>query len=67
MIAPPGAGPNQIVDVNDSKLTMRGFATDSEEIPVVKINGAPANMRPQSNQSAEFWSEPLVLPPGILY
>jgi hypothetical protein len=64
LIAPSGAGSNQVVDANDSPLTIRGFAMDSTGIPVVKINGAPANMRPQSNQAAEFWSEPLPLQPG---
>jgi hypothetical protein len=64
LLVPSGAGSNQVVDANDSPLTIRGFAMDSSGIPVVKINGAPANMRPQSNQAAEFWSEPLPLQPG---
>ncbi len=37
---------------------------DSTGIPVVSINGSPANMRPQNNQAAEFWSDPLPLQPG---
>jgi hypothetical protein len=37
---------------------------DASGIPVVMINGAPANMRPQSSQAAEFWSDPLPLQPG---
>ena len=64
MITPSGAGSNQVVDASDSPLTIRGFAMDATGIPVVKINGSPANMRPQSNQAAEFWSEPLPLQPG---
>ena len=28
------------------------------------VNGSAANMRPQSNHAAEFWSEPLPLQPG---
>ena len=64
LIAPSGAGSNQVVDASDSPLTIRGFAMDSTGIPVVRINGSPANMRPQSNQAAEFWSEPLPLQPG---
>jgi len=64
LTTPSGAGSNQVVDANDSPLTIRGFAMDSTGIPVVKINGSPANMRPQSNQAAEFWSEPLPLQPG---
>jgi len=58
------AGSNQVVDANDSPLIIRGLAMDSTSIPVVKINGSPANMRPRSNQAAEFWSEPLPLQPG---
>jgi hypothetical protein len=64
LIAPSGAGSNPVVDANESPLTIRGFAMDATGIPVVKINGAPANLRPQSNQAAEFWSEPLPLQPG---
>ena len=64
VMAPSGAGPDQVVDVHDSPMTIRGFTMDTSGIPVVKINDSPANMRPQSNQSAEFWSEPLPLKPG---
>ena len=64
LTAPSGAAPNQVVDASDSPLTVRGVAMDSAGIPVIKINGVPSNMRPQSNQAAEFWSEPLALHPG---
>jgi hypothetical protein len=64
LIAPSGAGTNPVVDAKESPLTIRGFAMDTTGIPIIKINGVPANMRPQSNQSAEFWSEPLPLQPG---
>jgi hypothetical protein len=37
---------------------------DSTGIPVVSINGAPASMRPQNTQAAEFWSDPLPLKLG---
>jgi hypothetical protein len=37
---------------------------DSTGIPVVRINGSPANMRPQTLQAAEFWSDPLTLQLG---
>jgi hypothetical protein len=52
------------VDVTDAGLTVRGYTMDNTGIPVVKINGTSANMRPQSSQTAEFWSEPLTLLPG---
>jgi hypothetical protein len=64
LTTPSGVGANQVVEANDSPLIIRGFAMDTMGIPVVKINGAAANMRPQSNQAAEFWSEPLPLQPG---
>jgi hypothetical protein len=37
---------------------------DSTGIPVVRINGSTANMRPQTTQAAEFWSDPLTLQAG---
>jgi hypothetical protein len=37
---------------------------DTTGVPVVSINGVPANMRPQNSQAAEFWTEPLTLQPG---
>jgi hypothetical protein len=62
--APSGAGANQTVEAQESPLVIRGVAMDSDGIPVVSINGLPANMRPQNNQAAEFWSDPLPLQPG---
>ncbi|MFZ0959820.1 MAG: hypothetical protein WAO35_02865 [Terriglobia bacterium] len=62
--SPSGAGPNQTVESNQSSLVIRGVAMDSTGIPVVSINGVPANIRPQNNQAAEFWSDPLPLQPG---
>jgi hypothetical protein len=62
--SPSGAGENQTVEMNESSLVIRGVAMDSTGIPVVSINGTPANMRPQNPQAAEFWSDPLPLQPG---
>jgi len=62
--APSGAGANQVVETDQPSLVIRGVAMDSTGMPVVSINGSPANMRPQSAQAAEFWSEPLPLQPG---
>ena len=45
-------------------MAIRGVAMDSTGIPVVAVNGAAANIRPQSAQAAEFWSDPLPLKPG---
>jgi ribosomal protein S16 len=62
--APAGAAANQTVEVTESPLVVRGVAMDSGGIPQVSINGAPANLRPQNTQAAEFWSDPLPLQPG---
>jgi hypothetical protein len=65
--SPPGAEPNQILEVQDPTLVIRGVTMDSTGIPVVNINGSPANMRPQTLQAAEFWSDPLPLQAGTNY
>jgi hypothetical protein len=62
--SPPGAGENQAVEWQESTVVIRGVAMDSTGIPVVMINGSPANMRPQTSQAAEFWSDPLPLQAG---
>lgn len=62
--SPSGASANQTVESQESPLVIRGMAMDSTGIPVVSINGSPANMRPQTNQAAEFWSDPLPLQAG---
>jgi hypothetical protein len=62
--SPPGAGENRTLELNESTVTLRGVAMDSTGIPVVRINGSPVNMRPQTSQAAEFWSDPLALQVG---
>jgi hypothetical protein len=62
--SPAGVGANQTVEAQQTPLVVRGVAMDSGGIPVVSINGSPANMRPQNTQAAEFWSDPLPLQPG---
>ncbi|MGA3164717.1 MAG: hypothetical protein ABSF14_01220 [Terriglobia bacterium] len=64
LAAPPGAGANQVIELDESPLVIRGVAMDSTSIPVVTINGSSANMRPRGTQAAEFWSDPLPLQPG---
>jgi hypothetical protein len=64
LASPSGVSPNQTVESNESPLVIRGVATDRTGILVVTINGSAANMRPQSAQAAEFWSEPLQIKPG---
>jgi hypothetical protein len=53
-----------MLDWQDSTVVIRGVAMDSSGIPVVRINGLAANMRPQTAQAVEFWSDPLTLQPG---
>jgi hypothetical protein len=62
--APSGAGANQVIELKESPLVIRGVAMDTTGIPVVSINGALANMRPQNAQAAEFWTDPLPLQSG---
>jgi len=62
--SPPGAGEDQTLEWGESTVVIRGMAMDSTGIPVVRINGSPANMRPQTTQAAEFWSDPLPLQAG---
>jgi hypothetical protein len=62
--SPPGAGDNQTLEWAESTVVIRGVAMDSTGIPLVRINGSPANMRPQTSQAAEFWSDALPLQAG---
>ncbi|HTS68266.1 MAG TPA: hypothetical protein VMO17_04725 [Terriglobia bacterium] len=62
--SPPAAGTNQPVEVEEPTVTIRGVAMDRTGIPVVKINGSPVSMRPQTSEAAEFWSEPIRLQSG---
>jgi hypothetical protein len=62
--SPSGAGENQTIEWQNPTVVIRGVAMDSAGIPVVMINGSAANMRPQTSQAAEFWSDPLPLQVG---
>jgi hypothetical protein len=62
--APRGAGADQVIETDESSMVIKGVAMDSAGIPVVTINGTAANMRPQTTQAAEFWSDPVPLQPG---
>jgi len=62
--SPPGASAGQTVECDQPTFVIRGVAMDGAGIPVVQINGSPANMRPQTSQAAEFWSDPLPLQAG---
>jgi len=62
--APSGVAANQTIEVSESTVVIRGVAMDTTGMPVVRIGGAAANMRPQNPQAEEFWSDPLQLKPG---
>jgi hypothetical protein len=64
VMAPSGANQDQTIEVNESPLIIRGVAMDSSGLPTITINGAPAALRPKSENAAEFWSDPLTLKPG---
>ncbi len=64
LASPSGASANQTIETNEASLVVRELATDSTGIPLVKINGVTANMRPQNTQAAEFWTDPLPMKPG---
>ena len=60
----PERAQNQTIEVNESPLTIRGVAMDNSGLPTITINGAPAALRPKSENVAEFWSDPITLKPG---
>jgi hypothetical protein len=71
----PAAAPPQIVifepsptngmlETKDPTLKIRGVAIYKSGMPMVSINGTPANMKPQDAQTAQFWSDPLTLNQG---
>jgi hypothetical protein len=64
ILVEPSATSGQAVEVSTSTLKIRGVAMDATGFPIVSINGAPANMKPENAQAAEFWSDPLTLQPG---
>ncbi len=62
--SPPGAVEGHPVDWQEPTIVVRGVALDSTGMPLIKINGMAANMRSQTAQAAEFWSDPLTLQLG---
>jgi hypothetical protein len=64
ILVEPSASEGQTLEVSNPTLRIRGVAMDSTGIPIVSINGSPANMKPQNTQAAEFWSDPLTLQAG---
>jgi hypothetical protein len=62
--APSGAGADQVLETDETSVVIKGVVMDRAGIPVVTINGQPVNMRPQTSQAAEFWSDPVSLQPG---
>jgi hypothetical protein len=57
LVEPSVAASGVTLKVERAAFKIRGVAMDNAGMPVVTINGAPANLRPQNTQSAEFWTE----------
>ena len=57
LIEPSIAASGQTLEVTRAAFKIRGVAMDNGGMPVVTINGSPANLRPQNPQAAEFWSD----------
>ncbi len=64
MTQPSVGSSGETLEVAGPTLTVRGIATDASSLPIVTINGLPANMKPRSAQVVEFWSDPVKLTPG---
>jgi hypothetical protein len=57
LIEPSIAASGQTLEVTRAAFKIRGVAMDNGGMPVVTINGSPANLRPQNPQAAEFWAD----------
>lgn len=64
LLDPSVSTSGQIVEVSNATVTTKGVAMDPSGLPVVTINGSPANMKPRSAQAVNFWSDPVNLKPG---
>ncbi len=64
LMEPSIAVTGQTVEVRASSLAVRGVAMDPSGLPMVTVNGNPANMKPRNAQAVEFWSDALPLKAG---
>jgi hypothetical protein len=64
MVDPSVPASGGTVKLSSSPLTIRGVVIDSAGLARVTVNGAPAMLKPRSEQSAEFQSDPATLHPG---
>jgi PKD repeat protein len=64
LVEPSVGNSGQTLEVSSPTFKIRGVAMDNAGIPVVSINGSPVNLRPQSAQAAEFFSDSLTLHQG---
>jgi hypothetical protein len=64
LMQPSVANSGETLVVENPTLTLRGLATDAASLPLVSINGVPANMKARSAQVVEFWSDPVTLQTG---
>ncbi len=64
LLEPSVGNSGQTLEVTATTLSVRGVAMDTSGLPLVTINGNPANMKPRNAQAVEFWSDPIALEPG---
>jgi len=64
LLEPSVATSGQTLEASANSLAVRGVAMDPSGLPLVTINGNPANMKPRNTQAVEFWSDPIALQPG---
>lgn len=61
---PSVATPGQTIEASHPVIEVRGVAMDQSGLPLVTINGVPANLKPRNTQAVEFWSDQATLKPG---
>ena len=64
MVDPSVPASGGTFETSSSPLIVRGVVIDSAGFPRVTVNGAPAMLKPRSEQSAELQSDPTTLQPG---
>lgn len=64
LMEPSIAVSGQTVEISAPSFAVRGVAMDQSGLPMVTINGIPANMKPRNAQAVEFWSDVLPLKAG---
>ncbi len=64
LLEPSAESSGQTLEVHSPSLSIRGIAMDASGLPIVTINGTPANLKPKDAHATEFWSDAFPLQPG---